>query len=566
MHRSSFLASLPVFTLDAESTRRLAFGLTVFLLFFEAYVVRVSYSDHFIQLLETDSTLFFFMTGGFLVLSVYLVYRFIYAALSAGWAHRIAYLLVLTLSFAAEYSYQKALGRFSEIVDIELAVATTYDQKIASLMMYFSFAAFVPIIAFVILLAFTKGRGENSSRNLLVVNALLVCTLLAGSVMSLSRFPTVSTYAFYRTNVEFLLFGPVARGKWGAQVTGIKLQRIPVAVPEPVGGRRPNNNIVFVIDESVRGDHFSLNGYHRDTTPFLKELNRRGVLNNWGNSAAATTGSQSSYNAMITGLTPDDFPDPGDMKIYSTPTVFQYAKAMGYTTWFFDAQMNNFWGGIPEDEDRVDHWFGSNDLADPNKWGKWDIDTEIGRRVNNIIGSSRGNFIFVFKYGSHIPYHFNFPPDHATWQPNYTTFNRYDIPGPERLPEVINAYDNSIKYTVDAFFKNLIADYDQIPNDTVILYTGDHGQTLFENGKASHGGSTVEEALVPLFMIGKLPAQVDTRYKASHCNVLPTLIDLMEYPERFRPAGRCLSLLKAKASDSRPRFFNPVLGKKVPFD
>ncbi len=254
------------------------------------------------------------------------------------------------------------------------------------------------------------------------------------------------------------------------------------------------------------------------------------------------------------------------MKIYSTPTVFQYAKAMGYTTWFFDGQMNNFWGGIPDDRNSIDHWLGSNDLGDPNRWGKWDVDTEIGRRVNQVISSSKGNFIFVFKYGSHIPYHFNFPPDQAVWQPSYTTFNRFEIPGPERLPEVINAYDNSIRYAVDAFFKNLIADYDQIPNDTVILYTGDHGQTLFENGKASHGGSTKEEALVPLFMIGKLSGEVDTRYKASHCNVLPTLIELMDYPERIRPGGKCMSLLRAKAGDSRQRYFNPVLGRKIPFD
>jgi glucan phosphoethanolaminetransferase (alkaline phosphatase superfamily) len=106
----------------------------------------------------------------------------------------------------------------------------------------------------------------------------------------------------------------------------------------------------------------------------------------------------------------------------------------------------------------------------------------------------------------------------------------------------------------------------EMPDETVIIYTGDHGQTLYSNGKASHGGASIAEASVPLFMIGKIPNRVDTNYKASHQNLYPTILDLINYPEELREKNKAISLLKAKAKDSKPRFFNPNLSAKVPFD
>jgi len=59
---------------------------------------------------------------------------------------------------------------------------------------------------------------------------------------------------------------------------------------------------------------------------------------------------------------------------------------------------------------------------------------------------------------------------------------------------------------------------------------------------------------------------VDTGFKASHANMFTTLLDLMNYPEELRKYPYAISLFKAKAADSRPRYFNPSLEKRVPFD
>jgi glucan phosphoethanolaminetransferase (alkaline phosphatase superfamily) len=169
-------------------------------------------------------------------------------------------------------------------------------------------------------------------------------------------------------------------------------------------------------------------------------------------------------------------------------------------------------------------------------------------------------------HGAHIPYNIDFPPDQKTWTPSYEATNKFDIPSADVLPEVVNAYDNAIKYNLNSFFSNLIDDYSTIPNNSVIIYTGDHGQTLFANGRSSHGGNTKAEANVPLFIIGKVPPTVDTGYKASHGNIFPTVLDLLDYPREFREKRGFPSLFNAKKTDSRARYFNPDLGTKVLFD
>jgi glucan phosphoethanolaminetransferase (alkaline phosphatase superfamily) len=105
-----------------------------------------------------------------------------------------------------------------------------------------------------------------------------------------------------------------------------------------------------------------------------------------------------------------------------------------------------------------------------------------------------------------------------------------------------------------------------LPNNTVIVYTGDHGESFFENGKAGHGGETTGEAEVPLFILGMSDARIDVGFKASHHNIFATLLDLMNYPEELRRSEYSKSLLKAKAADSSSRFFNPGPGKKIRFD
>jgi len=60
---------------------------------------------------------------------------------------------------------------------------------------------------------------------------------------------------------------------------------------------------------------------------------------------------------------------------------------------------------------------------------------------------------------------------------------------------------------------------------------------------------------VPLFIITQSNLNADTSYPASHFNLFPTLLDLMNIPEQARRYSYALSLLKATSMDSAPRYY-----------
>jgi glucan phosphoethanolaminetransferase (alkaline phosphatase superfamily) len=556
---------------DSEKNRlkRNAFFFVMFMIAFESFVLNIGYSEYTIFLYDTQKFWDILVILIFILFSHYIFYRFVLASFSSGWILKVFSFTLFSISLLTEYGCQKALGRFSGSNDYKNVVATTSDQKIEQFILYFDYYVLIPSIIFLVCLIFIKYKDESKS-SWTLVNAFILLFAFFGGLSYLSdlfiekKFPIVSMNAFFRTNSDYLIWGTIS-GDFLNINGGPKLRR-QVIQPNLPENFVPNNNIVFVVDESAMGSHFSINGYSRPTTPFLEQLEAKGVLLNWKITAAASTCSLFSYNALITGLTPDDLPDKTNFKVQNFPTIFQYAKAMGYKTYFIDGQMKNYWGGIEDDKNFVDYWIGSDETSKKHSIETWEIDNNIAQRVNKIISANKGNFIFVFKRGSHVPYQKNFPPNQQTWSPSYNMDDNFTIPDVSQLKSVENSYDNSLKYNVNFFFKNLVDDYAHIPNNSLIIYTGDHGQTLFIDGKASHGGKSKAEATVPLFIIGYKGKKVDTSFKASHANILPTLLDLMNFPLELRDNKNSISLFEATQANSKPRFFNPDLEARVPFD
>ena len=53
------------------------------------------------------------------------------------------------------------------------------------------------------------------------------------------------------------------------------------------------------------------------------------------------------------------------------------------------------------------------------------------------------------------------------------------MPPADKIDAVKNSYDNSLRFNLDDFFRNLASDYGRLPNGTVIVYTSDHGESFF---------------------------------------------------------------------------------------
>lgn len=535
------------------------------LLLFESFVFPSQY----------DQTIFakHFANGSYLRLlfvlllsvgSILISLAFVWAALVSTARLRIVYFLIFAVTIIAEYGCYLAFGRFSELTDVALALfAGDLRFTLRAGLMYFNYLALIPIGALGILL-FTVRQPVKSDILLFVVLIFsFVGFFSLTTFFTKNRFYTVSVSSAFRSMVGF----PTT---WYIGTVNGESERLIYTAPRhPVDfytEKRPVNNIVLIVDESVRADHLSLNGYGVPTTPILDDLKKRGFIKNWGIAVSGTTCSVTSNALMLTGV--DQLPDT-NYEVYRRPTIFRFARVMNYKTHYFDGQVSQMWNGKSLDIPDYGDWTKADEI-ERSVANVYEIDREIARRIRQITSTSTGNFILVNKFGVHKPYTASYPNDN-----NSAYIDSWFIPYDVNIDQetLIRQYDEAITYNTRGFFSGLL---DGKPDDnTVYVYTSDHGQTLRENGSVvSHCSNTKPEAMVPLLMIGdpKLLNDLDEDFKASHSNIFATLLDLMDFPEDERKYRYAISLLKAKKADSAPRFYytgnlnKPEMGAKLPFD
>lgn len=455
-------------------------------------------------------------------------FLFVWAALRSSRVSQIFYVFLFVVPTLVQYGFWKAVQRFMSSADLHIAAATPFNTWKGAGSLFFDWRFILPVIAFIILL-FVFGENKTSKGGLarfggvlLVLTALSFAHTFTSKPLNLGA----SLPSFYQTITRYLIDNL------------LPAQRETIRYHSPT---TPQNNIVLVIDESIRGDHLSINGYERETTPFLDTLSREDFFHNWGLAVAGATCSHPSNSLILTGVRPglDEF---GKTEDY--PTVFQYAKAMGYVTYYMDAQTNTFWNGLTDsDVIYLDAWIKAKDLGDDNQ-----SDFRAADRIAQIVSGGTGNFIILNKRGVHFLYEGSYPPDAAVWGPTPGEYTSQ--------PELVtNPYDNGLRYNINTFFERLLVDPD-ILERTTILYTSDHGQTLFENNVSwLHCNATPQEATVPLFLIGRRLVLPNEPYAASHDNILPTILDLINFPVEQRLHTYAPSLLSADATGAVDRFF-----------
>jgi glucan phosphoethanolaminetransferase (alkaline phosphatase superfamily) len=472
-------------------------------------------------------------------ISLGLTFLFLYFALSAPYQYRLIYFLLFAAAVTTEYGYSSALQHFTTAADFENVIfGTNLDNKIDAAMIYINKLAIVPCVGFLILLLITKPRQKSGWKSLtaILVSSSIFFTLTGA--LTKNNFLTLASGAYYRT----LIGAP-----WKLDLINFTPRRN----VEFRASEKPQNNIVLIIDESISGKHLSLNGYERPTTPFLDDLNAKGFIKNWHLAASGTTCSITSNRLLLTGIT--DLPDK-TRQLLNNPLIYQYAKAMGYKTHFFDGQLNNLWSLTDFDLQFIDERTMKENLQTANDY---ETDAEIARRVRQIVNRTVGNFIVINKRGTHVPYSNAYPKTAETWSPVY-----FDQPQPVfdnaelEKQAVINSHDNAVKFNLGIFFETLFGE--GLGRETFYIYTSDHGQNLRDDpNEGSHCADAPQMAVVPLFIISDSARlkDVDTGYKPSHSNIFATALDLMNFPENERRYDYNISLLKATAADTKPRYY-----------
>lgn len=472
--------------------------------------------------------------GGMLsiILSFLILFLILWASFNSKTVYRFIYGAIFIFAILVQYNYRATFNRFISIEDLNTAFNSPFSLWLDAAALFFNWLGLFPIITYLLLVIWTW-QYQYQGGKLLLALILIVFSLNLGSYYAgygWSRATSVPAFFKMLTNVL---------------VEDVEIQYLERTLVTYRSETQPQNNIILIIDESIRGDRLSLNGYDRSTTPYLEQLAVQGYLMNWGIAVSATTCSMLSNEFIISGGT--TLPDP-ENHLKTNPTVFQYAKAMGYTTYHIDAQVDYLWNGLTSaDLSYIDHRVTRRTFGND-----YDVDLRVADFIHEILATGMGNFFLVNKAGVHFHYSDTYPPDAVIWQP-VSEEKAYTDP-----ITIGNAYDNGLHYNLEQFFQRLLRDKSVLER-SIVLYTGDHGQTLIENNETwSHCGDSLNEASVPLFLIsgqGLFLDSIDTEYRASHHNIFPTLLDLMSVPEEAKTTSYPLSLLTATAADSTDRYF-----------
>lgn len=212
-------------------------------------------------------------------------------------------------------------------------------------------------------------------------------------------------------------------------------------------------NIIFVMDESIRGDLISLNNQEdvvMKTTPYLYSI--RDQLINFGSNFSLGNCSQISNMLFMSGLKPQG--------LEFQPTIFQYMKNAGYKVIYFDSPHRRLMNGIEHyDKKFIDEYISVRDSAD-----KKDRDIYSLEQVRKLLNEDGKKFIFVLKQGSHFPYEENI--DKEVLDYNMTSHEGF-----------FNLYMNSLNNTVDQFWEKVL-DVTKDHNDTIVFWQSDHGVNI----------------------------------------------------------------------------------------
>lgn len=322
----------------------------------------------------------------------------------------------------------------------------------------------------------------------------------------------------------------------------------------PILFSRPNKkfNVMMIIQDSLRADHLSLYGYYRKTSPFLDEFARKGTV--FENAYSQGTMTVTSYASLMTSLyssvTGVRFLTDGlSEKFLTLPEVM---RSQGFETinliQILDAGMI---AGLHQGWDRI--------CMDQ------DMESLLKTAHNSVENSKRNLFINIHLENPHMP--FNPPEAFRNWYEETLALENdskeelikhYSIDPPwltRTTAEIRRAlYDGEIRYN-DSQLQDFIDRLEDlgILNDTLIIFSADHGEFLGENSLWQHGPPGFIQVLhVPLIMIypKKIP-QKRIIQNVQLIDVMPTILDFarISTKEMLLQGESLVGLISGKNTD-----------------
>ena len=233
---------------------------------------------------------------------------------------------------------------------------------------------------------------------------------------------------------------------------------------------------LLIIGESSRFNNWGINGYKRNTSPFLS---KRTNLLTFSNTTSGGFITEFAVPMILTGVGADNFKTHITQK-----SIVSAFKEAGFTTYWITNQIDD--GHIKIHLEEADH---KKLLLSGFKFTKnVHRDMELVEAMKKILAEpAEKKFIIMHTSGSHYDYSARYPDEFDLFKPsNKSVFTQSSDYTNKNV--IINSYDNSILYT-DAVINlsiELIANQNAYSS---VTYISDHGDNLFDDSRnlSQHG-------------------------------------------------------------------------------
>ena len=223
--------------------------------------------------------------------------------------------------------------------------------------------------------------------------------------------------------------------------------------------------VVLVIGESARKANFQLYGYKRDTNPLLSKLQDLKVYEATSCATYTTAGTKAILEPK----------DSGDL--------YELLPNYAFRTGVDVAWRTSNWGEPPI---HIEEYLTDDELGDQYPDVDKDYDGILFAGIRQRIESSKSNKVLIILHTStsHGPkYADKYPMEYEVYKPVARNVEE----GEKNVGLLINAYDNTIRYT-DFLLDNLITTLRAMTDwKSAMIFISDHGESLGENKMFMHG-------------------------------------------------------------------------------
>ncbi|MCM1162899.1 MAG: phosphoethanolamine transferase [Muribaculaceae bacterium] len=227
--------------------------------------------------------------------------------------------------------------------------------------------------------------------------------------------------------------------------------------------------VIFVIGESTRADHLSLNGYQRDTTPLMR-----------GDTATVSFPEMHTIPCFTHTSVPhlvtraDSLHPQRALTEQSFITLLR--KAGYHTAWISNQDMVKTFAYFMHEADTLLYGNAAKSLYNFDKW----MDTDMLPLYDSLALPEGTPRLTVFHtIGAHWWYRSHYPDSLAKFKPETDSRIFSEL----TREQIVNSYDNAILAT-DLFLHSLTTRLRD--RDAVIIYISDHGEALGEEGRYLH--------------------------------------------------------------------------------